>query len=206
MMNNASQQQSNPIPPPAPVPTPPPPGAHIPARAALCAIIPGIGAVYNREYIKAVIHLTIFAALAYIGETASIGALAAASFYVFTIFDAYRSAEAIARRAPEKTSTPDEEVNLPLWGGILVLLGVLFLLDNLGAIRLRAAMEFWPLLLIFLGVYLIFSYVKRNEGKTVAPPDWAAHSSPPSPQSGPPASTPATNAVKDSETPEEPSQ
>ena len=91
-MNNQTDQQQ-----PPPPPTQPGLLANKPARAALCAIIPGIGAVYNREYIKAVVHFTIFAGLTIISESVGVFGLAAFAFYVFTIIDAYRSAEAIAR-------------------------------------------------------------------------------------------------------------
>lgn len=164
----------------APPPQPPPPrppadpfvasAAQKPVRAAVCALIPGIGAVYNREYEKAVIHFSIFAGLAYMADTIPVFGLAAFCFYVFTVIDAYRSAEAIVRRGG-LAKPQDEQLNLPLWGGILVLMGVMFLLDNLGAIRLRAAMEFWPLLLIFLGLYLVFGYFRKPGRGGQQPPE-----------------------------------
>lgn len=127
-------------------------------RAALCAIIPGIGAVYNRDYIKGVVHFSIFAGLIVIAEGVGfIFGLAAFAFYIFTIIDAYRSAEHINRmrlHTPEAQNGPSE-INFPLWGGILVLMGVLFLLDSLGAIRLQSIVAFWPLIFIGIGLYLI---------------------------------------------------
>jgi hypothetical protein len=164
-MNNQIDQQQ----------PPPPPGflAHRPARAAVCAIIPGIGAVYNREYMKAVVYFSIFAGLSIISEAVSIFALASFAFYVFTIIDAYRSAELIARgRAPESLTGTEETsgLNLLLWGGLLIAMGVLFLLDNLGAIRLRDAVEFWPILLIALGVYLVTNqFLSRKKGGPAPP-------------------------------------
>jgi len=164
-MNNQTDQQQSPPPPPTQ------PGflAHKPARAALCAIVPGIGAVYNREYIKAVIHFSIFAGLTIISEAVGVFSLAAFAFYVFTIIDAYRSAEAIARGTASESLMRNEEtngLNLLLWGGLLIAMGVLFLLDNLGAIRLRDAIEFWPMILIGLGAYLVISQImsRRNGG------------------------------------------
>lgn len=164
-MNNQTDQQQ----PPPPPPTQPGFLAHKPARAALCAIIPGIGAVYNREYIKAVIHFSIFAGLSIIAEAVGVFSLAAFAWYVFTIIDAYRSAEAIAQGTGTESLMKNEEtsgLNLLLWGGLLIAMGVLFLLDNLGAIRLRDAIEFWPILLIGLGAYLVLSQIvsSRNGG------------------------------------------
>jgi hypothetical protein len=158
--------QTNPQQQPPPVPNPPGFLTHKPARAAICAIIPGVGAVYNREYVKAIVHFTIFAGLTIISESVSVFGLAAFAFYVFTIIDAYRSAEVIAQTATTDPLTPPEEasgLNLLLWGGLLIGMGVLFLLDNLGAIHLRDAVQFWPVLLIGLGLYLIINQFKNGK-------------------------------------------
>jgi hypothetical protein len=139
---------------------PPPRGENVQSagRAAFCAVIPGIGAVYNRDYVKGVVHFSIFAGLIVIAkEVGFVFGLAAFAFYIFTIIDAYRSAEHLSRmrlQAPEAQNGP-AEINFPLWGGILVLMGVLFLLDNLGAIRLQSIVAFWPLIFIGIGLYLI---------------------------------------------------
>jgi hypothetical protein len=167
-MNRQTDPQQQPPPPPNP------PGvlAHKPARAAICAIIPGVGAVYNREYVKAIVQFTVFAGLTIISESVSIFGLAAFAFYVFTIIDAYRSAEAIARRETSDPLMGAQEaggLNLLLWGGLLIGMGVLFLLDNLGAIRLRDAVQFWPILLIGLGVYLIISQFTTRKKESPSP-------------------------------------
>lgn len=137
---------------------------HSPARAALCGLVMGLGAVYNREYIKAVIHFSIFAGLVILAGSVEIFGFAAFVFYVFTIMDAYRSAEVIERRlqANPDYRSPDESANLPLWGGILVAMGVLFLLENLGLFSVASFVQLlWPLILIGLGLYLIL--VRRND-------------------------------------------
>jgi len=169
MTNQTDQQPKSPPPPPAQ------PGflAHKPARAALCAIIPGIGAVYNREYMKAVVHFSIFAGLTIISESVGIFGLAAFAFYVYTIIDAYRSAEAIALGRSFTSTAGGEEhggLNLLLWGGLLIAMGILFLLDNLGAIRLRDAAEFWPLILIALGGYLVANQLLGHKSGKASPP------------------------------------
>ena len=143
-----------------------------PFGAALCALIPGIGAVYNREYTKAVVHFAVFAGLVIISESVGVFGLAAFSFYVFTIIDAYRSAERIIERG-EPNEDERDGMNFPLWGGVLILMGVLFLLDNLGAVSIRRAIEYWPLILIFLGVYLLLSYLgglPRSDRHKPGPP------------------------------------
>ena len=180
-MNNENQpfeatQQS-------PPPVPPPVSEHQPSRAALFAIIPGIGAVYNRDYVKAVVHLSVFAGLVIIAESVGIFSLLAFSFYVYTIIYSYRSAELIAKRSPGEAEG-EQEINLPFWGGTILLMGILFLLDNLGAIRLRSAFQFWPLLLIGLGGYLIFKFLQsgklsKNSVSRVQAPGQPVYTQPP---------------------------
>ncbi|HLV00033.1 MAG TPA: DUF5668 domain-containing protein [Acidobacteriota bacterium] len=150
---------------------------HSPARAALCALVMGLGAVYNREYTKAVVHFAIFAGLVTLAD--SVGeffGFAAFVFYLFTIMDAYRSAEVIERRLQEDPDyrSPQETINFPLWGGILVAMGVLFLLENLGIFSVASILRVgWPLILIGLGLYLIFMRDKDRHDRilsTTPPP------------------------------------
>lgn len=137
---------------------------YSPSRAALFGLIPGIGAVYNRQYSKAVAHVGIFAALWIVADAGpGVFALATIAFWIFTIIDAYRSAEEILRRGITRPETlerhEDEEIKLPIWGSALVLLGALFFLSNLGALSLRSIISFgWPLLFVGAGFYLILSY------------------------------------------------
>ena len=76
-MTNNQTEQNQPPPPPR---TQPGFFDPKPRRAALCAIIPGIGAVYNREYVKAVVHFSVFAGLTLIAEAVELFGLAAFSF------------------------------------------------------------------------------------------------------------------------------
>ncbi len=86
-----------------------------PKRAAFCAIIPGMGAVYNGEYMKAITYFAVFAALSMMGDRVNgVFGFGAFVFVLFTMFDAYRTAEAKARRkiqagfVPEETGSPGQ--------------------------------------------------------------------------------------------------
>ena len=48
------------------------------------------------------------------------------------------------------------------WGFILVVLGGLFLLDNLGLLPVRAWALFWPLILIAAGALTLYGVMRRN--------------------------------------------
>ncbi len=152
---------------------------YSPGRAALFAIIPGIGAVYNRQYVKAVLHFAIFAGLSIIANNGpGVFGVAAFAFYIFTIIDAYRSAQAILRNVvanPRLLEEESEDINVPVWGGVLVLLGVLFFLNNLGVFSLAEMTRFlWPLFFVGLGVYLVVDYYlagrRRPQAGELQPP------------------------------------
>lgn len=144
---------------------PPPPNQDrksVATKAAICGVIPGVGAVYNQDYMKAVVHLAAFSGLCVFAEANGIFGLFAFVFYVFTIFDSYRSA--LDPRKKREFST--DQLNMPLWGIVLILIGTLFLLDSLDAISLRSVTRFWPLILVFLGFYMVFQYfVSGKNGK-----------------------------------------
>ncbi len=144
---------------------PPPPSQErksAATKAAICGVIPGVGAVYNMDYMKAVVHLAAFSGLCVFAEANDIFGLFAFVFYVFTIFDAYRSA-LDPRKKREFSSDP---INMPIWGLVLILIGVMFLLDSLDAISLRSITQFWPLILVFLGCYMVFQYfISGKNGK-----------------------------------------
>ncbi len=137
---------------------------YSPARAALFGIIPGIGAVYNRQYTKAIAHIGVFAALWMIADAVDgIFVLATMAFWTFTVIDAYRSAQDNLR---QQVANPglipgdgEDEVKLPVWGIVLVLMGLLFFLNNLDFLNLRTFLRLaWPLLFIGAGAYLILYY------------------------------------------------
>ena len=87
--------------PPYGVPYPTPiPGNHSPLLAGLLGTIPGVGAMYNGQFIKGIVHVLIFIAL--ISATTHFGLLgiAIAVWYIYMIFDAVQTAQAIRMGMP----------------------------------------------------------------------------------------------------------
>jgi hypothetical protein len=140
--------------------------------------VPGIGAVYNRQYVKAVLHFSIFAGLIIVAEHGpGVFPVAVFAFYIFTIIDAYRSAQNLLRKLvmhPHMVEEEEEGVNVPIWGGVLVLLGVIFFLNNLEVFSLRDMARFlWPFFFVGLGLYLVGDYFfssKKKRSSTPPPP------------------------------------
>jgi hypothetical protein len=133
--------------------------ADAPKRAALCALIPGMGAVYNDEYLKALTFFAVFASLILLGDKVhGVFGFGAFVFLVFTLFDAYRTAELHVRRRVESRNrsegSPQLDKTILGWGLFLIVLGVLFLLQNI--IPFYFLTRIWPLLFILLGAYLVY--------------------------------------------------
>ena len=141
-----------------------------PKRAALFAIIPGMGAVYNNEYMKAVTYFAVWAALSVMGSRVhGVFGFGAFVFVVFTMFDAYRTAEAQARRRLQpgyvSTEPPQPDRTIVGWGIFLILLGIVFLLQNVIP-EYFFFNRLWPLVFILLGGYLVYRAVKSRENQT----------------------------------------
>lgn len=140
-----------------------------PRRAAWLALIPGMGAVYNSEYLKAATYFAVFAALLMLGSRVhGVFGFGAMVFLVFTMFDSYRSAEGRALRAAGPPEAPGEDRAILAWGVVLVVLGLLFLLQNL--IPFHFLHRLWPLLFIGLGGYLVYRALGEKKRARALPP------------------------------------
>ena len=137
---------------------------HNPGVAFLLGLFPGLGAVYNGEYNKALIHIVVFAAMI-VGLSSDIGdgadvalSLLLAGFVLYMAFDAMRVAK--ARGLGEAPNDPLESMtrNRPVGPIILIGLGLLFLLNNFDWFSFhRVGRLLWPLILIGAGIMLFRS-------------------------------------------------
>ena len=75
---------------------PPPPGAPNPVAAAILGAIPGVGAMYNGQFIKGLIHVVIFAVLVSMANHFGVFGIFIAAWIVYQMFEAYHTA--VARR------------------------------------------------------------------------------------------------------------
>jgi hypothetical protein len=99
----AARLQSNVVPGAAVMPVMPPPpsgpGAPSPALAGLLGFIPGVGAMYNGQFVKAFIHVVIFIMLIVAVSNVHGGAdvifgLLIGFFPIYMAFEAYKTAQA----------------------------------------------------------------------------------------------------------------
>jgi hypothetical protein len=132
-------------------------------------LFPGLGAVYNGEYNKALIHIVVFATFIFGlssdmdgGMKAVLGILLA-GFIFYMAFDSMRTAE--ARRSGVTSADPLEawSTNRPVGPIILIALGVLLLLNKFDWFPwYRISQFFWPALLIGAGILMMRNRLDRR--------------------------------------------
>ncbi len=146
-----------------------------PGLAFVLGLIPlGVGAIYNGQYLKGLIHALIFALLVSLANSANgaggpiVGILAAA-FIFYMPFEAYHTAKRRQMGMPVdewSSLIPGKGYvnNASLGPILLILIGVAFLLDSLHIIDFRALQRFWPvlwpLLLIMFGAFALYTRLK----------------------------------------------
>lgn len=141
---------------------PPAHRAGNPGVAFLLGLIPGLGAIYNGEYNKALIHIVVFAAII-VGLSSDVGDGAAVALsFVLVGFIFYMAVDAMrtvrARNSGEAVQDPLESwsKSRPIGPVLLIGLGALFLLNNFGFFDFsRVRQIFWPLVLIGVGVLML---------------------------------------------------
>lgn len=133
-----------------------------PGVAFALGFVPGLGAIYNGEYNKAIIHIVIFGAII-MGLSSDIGGgldallgIGLAGFVFYMAIDSMRVAK--ARQTGEAVADPFQSwgSQRPIGPMILIGVGALFLLNNFGIFEMfHLRRVFWPLLLIGVGVLML---------------------------------------------------
>jgi cell wall-active antibiotic response 4TMS protein YvqF/uncharacterized protein DUF5683 len=149
---------SNPEPPPPPLPPTYATAPRLPKSPILAVVLslafPGLGQIYNGQINKAFAFFGGFVAslFAAINIDPMPFALFMPFVFLFGLVDAARSASAINNRfLGGKAEPEDESLNSPVWGGVLVIAGLVLLLHNLGWLDIARFQRYWPVLLIVAG-------------------------------------------------------
>ncbi len=161
-------------------PTAPPPVSASSGSAVLAFIlglIPGVGAMYNTQYAKGLIHFLVFGLLISMANSESVGdmqvlfGMMIPAWVIYMAFEAYHT----ARRREDGLPVDEYSSVLPIGGSaggfpagplVLIGLGVVFLLNNLGVLRFSIIFKFWPIALIAFGVYLLYQRTQEREAAT----------------------------------------
>ena len=152
------------------------PAAHVIGRrsspfvATLLSFVPGLGAAYNGQTSKAIVHFAIFVSffqMAVLTQGVHFFVLGVLGTWLFAAVDACRTAQLMrAGLAPET----EEDViarrlygNPLAWGVTLMVIGTVFLLHTLLGLQLPVK-KLLPVALVALGAYMLFDYLRRRKG------------------------------------------
>lgn len=151
------------------------------AAGILSGFFPGAGQLYNGEATKALLFFLIFAGCISMMPRGPhpFLPLVFAAFYVYQIIDAVQVAHAINRKALNETAAaPDAAPGPPavpaapakpeargsvFWGLLLMVVGALFLLGNFDLLNIDRILDFWPLIIIVIGLKLIVDFYKKRD-------------------------------------------
>jgi len=170
-----------------------------PGLAAVLGFIPGVGAMYNGQFMKGFIHVLVFASLIWATNRADFFGIFIPFLIFYMVFDAYKTARAIelgqplpdpfgleqlfsggTSARPHRPAASDQpatttgaatgttffneatdvaapaphHVGVPIGAVILIALGALFLLDNIGLFSFHWVGRLWPVILIVIGLWM----------------------------------------------------
>jgi hypothetical protein len=145
-----------------------------PGFAGLLGMFPfGLGALYNGQYTKALLHLVIFAGLVHMqgrGGGQPFLALLLAGYIFYQFFDNIQSAKAInaaaagqAPAGPAIAEFPGASAGSIFWGIVLIILGIVLILANFELLSYDRLFDFWPVAVIVIGFKLVADSVTRSK-------------------------------------------
>jgi hypothetical protein len=135
--------------------------------AAFLGFIPGVGAIYNGQYAKGLVHAVVFGLIISImshsgGDSEPMLAMLLVAWIFYMIFEAYHTAR--RRMLGEPVEEFSSLVNMrggagrfPTGAVLLIALGVVLLLNTLDILDFRYLARYWPVVLILAGVYMLWA-------------------------------------------------
>ena len=150
-----------------------------PGLAFLLGLIPGVGAIYNGQYVKGLVHAVITGLLLSLANATE--GTSGEPFIVMTLvsFWAYMAFEAFHTAKKRQTGVMVDEWSsliapnryisrAPIGPVLLIVLGVLFLLDTLQVISFRNLARYWPVLLIAAGCIMLYNRIAGGGGRSAS--------------------------------------
>jgi hypothetical protein len=139
-----------------------------PFVATLLSFVPGLGAAYNGQTSKAIVHFAIFASFFQMAVLTQFHffILGVLGTWLFAAVDACRTAQLM--RAGLSPDAEEDVIARRLygnpfaWGTTLIIIGTMFLLHTLLGVQLPIK-ELLPVALVALGAYILFDYLRRGK-------------------------------------------
>jgi hypothetical protein len=149
-----------------------------PGFAFLLGLIPGVGAIYNGQYVKGLVHAIITGLLLSLATATEESAGLPFIVMILICFWGYMAFEAFHTAKKRQAGMPVDEWSslvapnrymsrAPIGPVLLIVLGVLFLLDTLHMIAFRELARFWPVLLIVAGGIMLYNRVAGGRSARV---------------------------------------
>lgn len=145
-----------------------------PGLAFVLGLIPGVGAIYNGQYAKGMVHVLVFGLLLSMANADSVGDMQPLFGMLAPIWVFYMAFEAFHTAKRREQGLPVEEFSSvipirpdgpPVGPALMIGLGVLFLLNNMGLLRFSQIFRMWPLALIATGIYMLIERGKARGGE-----------------------------------------
>jgi TM2 domain-containing membrane protein YozV len=147
-----------------------------PVLATLLSMMPGLGQIYVGYYQQGFINMFVVAGtISILASSMMRGAepffgVFIAFFWIYQMIDANRRAHHYNRvmaglggeDVPDGFSMPTTKGSM-LGGGILILVGVLFILDLNFNVSMEWVENWWPLILVLVGVNLVLKARKKSD-------------------------------------------
>jgi hypothetical protein len=140
-----------------------------PFVATLLSFVPGLGAAYNGQTSKAIVHFAIFASffqMAVLTKGVLFFVLGVVGTWLFAAVDACRTAqlmrEGLSPDAEDDVIARRLYGNPFAWGTTLIIIGTMFLLQTLLGVTLPIK-QLLPVALVALGAYMLFDYIRRGK-------------------------------------------
>lgn len=158
--------------PQSPYTAPPPPSSGedgSPGAAFVLGMIPGVGAIYNGQYAKGIVHVIILALLFMAADSSGFGTgplfgLLIPGFWFYMAFEAYHTARRKREGLPvdefSGLGIGEQNSRFPVAAVLLIVFGLVFLMNNLGFLEIRQLMRYWPVAMIALGIYMLYGRMK----------------------------------------------
>ena len=171
-------------------PPPPPPGAQpyspytqpyaplggdpsvSPGLAFLLGFIPGVGAIYNGQYAKGVVHVIVLGMIISIMNSGAAAGFEVLFGFLIPVWFFYMAFEAYHTAKRRQRGEPVDEFSslfpmraqggFPIGPILLIGAGVLFLLNTLDYLPFYQIVKWWPLFLIALGAYMLFARISAG--------------------------------------------
>jgi hypothetical protein len=143
--------------------------------ATMLSLMPGLGQIYVGYYQQGFINIAVVAGIITLLASSAIrGAepffgVFLAFYWIYQMIDANRRAHHYnqvmaglgGEKVPEGFEMPTTRGSL-LGGGVLIVLGILFILDLNFDVSMEWVENWWPLILVLAGVNLVYKAMKKQ--------------------------------------------